>query len=532
MAINKNKIENVRIQNRCHTLNEWDNLPAEEANVMDKEIAIVMSNDNTTLLGIVVGEGQVYELYNKRQKVLFPGIGAGYVLPEASTSTLGGIKINELYFRMNNSVLNPISLTYTQDVVNGNRVLTLPENHNLNVPGEITATSMHYQNVYNLFAQSNYIGVRKGIITTKTAVVTCTTAEEIIVSDHISGNITFVPEVMNYNIREQNTTTTTIFSPTFIVGETYVVKYDVISDEQLSILPDNEYEGIQFFNYKKHEDGLTDDVRSVAELSIDNNGMLVYSTDNKSLSNYKKIALTEDQNYFLINVDNVPTYYYPFSTRVNYNTSKSINLSQKFCTSINVNGAKFDLQDDKSINIGNVIRDVTGTNGLTNTKNTATGTVTISHSEASDLTNTTNKVSISDAAKIVSAISAVTRDTYGHLTGITTTTYDFAAVLTSINSLQNQGTTIQNDLNELRESLNGTAEIVQTLQTDLNNATTKVNANETKITNLEARVSNLETKINELETIVTNNSTSINHINSEIETIIQRLTALENKEQA
>ena len=70
MAINKNKIENVRIQNRCHTLNEWDNLPAEEANVMDKEIAIVMSNDNTTLLGIVVGEGQVYELYNKRQKVL------------------------------------------------------------------------------------------------------------------------------------------------------------------------------------------------------------------------------------------------------------------------------------------------------------------------------------------------------------------------------------------------------------------------------------------------------------------------------
>ena len=41
-----------------------------------------------------------------------------------------------------------------------------------------------------------------------------------------------------------------------------------------------------------------------------------------------------------------------------------------------------------------------------------------------------------------------------------------------------------------------------------------------------------EESLNELETIVTNNSTSINHINSEIETIIQRLTALENKEQA
>lgn len=539
MAINKNKIENVRIQNRCHTLNEWDNLPAEEANVMDKEIAIVMSNDNTTLLGIVVGEGQVYELYNKRQKVLFPGIGAGYVLPEASTSTLGGIKINELYFRMNNSVLNPISLTYTQDVVNGNRILTLPENHNLNVPGEITATSMHYQNVYNLFAQSNYIGVRKGIITTKTAVVTCTTAEEIVIPDHISGNITFVPEITNYSIREQNTTTTIIFSSTFIVGETYVVKYDVISDEQLSILPDNEYEGIQFFNYKKNEDGLTDDVRSVAELSIDNNGMLVYSTDNKSLSNYKKIALTEDQNYFLINVDDVPTQYYPFSTRVNYNTSKSINLSQKFCTSINVNGAKFDLQDDKSINIGNVIRDVTGTNGLTNTKNTTAGTVTISHSEASDLVNTTNTISISGTSKVATAISSITRDTYGHLTGITTTTYDFAAVLTSISSLQNQGTTIQNDLNELRESLNDTAGIVQTLQTNLNNTTTKANNNELKINGLETRVSNLEAKIQEFETklnnieiIVTNNNSAIESLNNSIEDIIQRLTALENKEQA
>ena len=91
---------------------------------------------------------------------------------------------------------------------------------------------------------------------------------------------------------------------------------------------------------------------------------------------------------------------------------------------------------------------------------------------------------------------------------------------------------VKSHLGVCRESINGTAEIVQTLQTDLNNATTKVNANETKITNIEARVSNLETKINELETIVTNNSTSINHINSEIETIIQRLTALENKEQA
>lgn len=533
MAINKNKIENVRIQNRCHTLNEWDNLPIDEAKVMEKEIAIVMSNDNTKLLGIVVGEGQVYELYNEQQKVLFPGIGAGYVLPNASSTILGGVKINELYFKMSDKgVLNPVSLTYTADVVNGNRVLTLPENHNLIVPGEITATSMHYQNVYNLFAQSNYIGIRKGIITTKTAIATCTTAGEITIPDHISGNITFVPEITNYSTREQDTTTTAIFSPSFIVGENYVVKYDIISNEQLSILPDNEYEGIQFFNYKKGEDNLSDSDRSVAEIAINNNGMLVYSPDNKSLSNYKKIALTEDQNHLLINVDGISTYYYPFATRVNSYISKSLNLSQKFCTSINVNGAKFDLQDDKSIDIGNVVRDVTGANGLTNIKNTATNTVTISHSEASDLTNTTNSVFVSNTTKVISAISAVTRDTYGHLTGITTTTYDFAAVLASISSLQNQGITIQDDLNELGKSLNNTAEIVRTLQTNLNSTTTKVNANETKIINLETRVNNLETKISKLETIVANNSTSIANINSNIETIIQRLTALENKEQA
>ena len=88
MSILNKVVNNVRIQNRCHTLNEWDELPAEESRVMEKEIAIVMSNDNSRLLGIVVGEGQVYELYNRKEKVLFPGIGAGYTLPNASSTTL------------------------------------------------------------------------------------------------------------------------------------------------------------------------------------------------------------------------------------------------------------------------------------------------------------------------------------------------------------------------------------------------------------------------------------------------------------
>lgn len=479
MSILNKVVNNVRIQNRCHTLNEWDELPAEESRVMEKEIAIVMSNDNSRLLGIVVGEGQVYELYNRKEKVLFPGIGAGYTLPNASSITLGGIKINELYFKMSDTgVLNPVSLTY-KNISGENRVLSLPENHSLNVPGDITTTSIHYQNLYELFVQSNYIGVRKGISTTRIEEVTCSIAGQINLPGLISGTITFIPEITNYSVR-QNTTNTTIFSSSFIVGETYVARYDLVSNEQLPILPSNEYEGLQFFNYKEGEDSLPDSERTVAEIAIDNSGMLVYSADNKSLSNYKKIALAEDQNYFIINVDGVQTKYYPFSTRMNNNTNKSINLSQNFCTSVIVNGVKFDLKNDRSINIGNIVRNVSGNNGLTSAQG-EDGAITISHSEAANLDITTNKVSISDTSKLATAITAVARDSYGHLTGITTTIYDFAAVLESIKSL--------------KESVND----IPSLQTKVDNITTEINSLKTKISNIESSITSIEERLSALE---------------------------------
>lgn len=105
-------VKNIHIQQWNGDENYWST----QKPLMEGEIGIVNKTNTKNAANIVVGNGTftTSELLEEGN-VFYPGIGAGYVLPTASGTVHGGIKIADNYFYVDQGLLKPKTLRLIED---------------------------------------------------------------------------------------------------------------------------------------------------------------------------------------------------------------------------------------------------------------------------------------------------------------------------------------------------------------------------------------------------------------------------------
>lgn len=95
-------VKNIHIQQWNGDENYWST----QKPLMEGEIGIVNKTNTKNVANIVVGNGAstTSELLAEGN-VFYPGVGAGYILPLASNTLLGGVKISDTYFYTDEGVL-------------------------------------------------------------------------------------------------------------------------------------------------------------------------------------------------------------------------------------------------------------------------------------------------------------------------------------------------------------------------------------------------------------------------------------------
>ena len=228
------KIEDVTLQLRQDTIENWEK---NQTKLKKGEPGLIYPNSGSNPLGLVFGNGDKEEdlplisIYSNGQ-CFYPGKGAGYELPVASEAILGGIKINTSYFEMSGEQLQPLTMVYTNLPVQhtpGNYALTLPETTDLNINGDL----------YFKKAYGEYLSVDK--------------------LEYVQQTVT---EAAN---KYSN------------------IHYSHDSDVIVNVLENGEREGLLLHNYRTDEKDTIPEFRTIAELSINNSGILLYSPDNKNV---------------------------------------------------------------------------------------------------------------------------------------------------------------------------------------------------------------------------------------------------------
>lgn len=215
-------LEKIRISLPKDTLSNWQIM---NPTILEGELVIVDDNDTEKISKLIIGNNAEFNTLNNEANAeycFYPGIGAGYVLPTASVNKLGGIQINADYFTMNENTLEPVMLRYAE---NAALTLTTPEGTSLNIPQTITCDKL----IANNINYETWVGV----------------------------------------------------SDLFVDGKYISINAKTDGTANPPTLENNEYSGILFYNYKN--DGETQDERSKAELSINNQGQLFYSLGQDSL---------------------------------------------------------------------------------------------------------------------------------------------------------------------------------------------------------------------------------------------------------
>jgi hypothetical protein len=219
------------------------------------------STGGTIALAVGDGSSTVLDLYQKsidgytNHNIFFSGIGAGYQLPLASSGMRGGLKINPYYFDLQNEQLNPLLLRRaTPDTVTGkyynslsdtadNEPLTLPEHHDLRIQGALFVDKVITEERVDIQVESNYINVHKKIDKEFVQELECTTQHVLwlenvtilekyrptIVITNSSGDK--IDEYLIYTDMQEEVPFTIFESASFMIGETYTVRYISISDE-------------------------------------------------------------------------------------------------------------------------------------------------------------------------------------------------------------------------------------------------------------------------------------------------------------
>lgn len=179
--MSKKLINDVTIQLRIDTHNNWNN----SIILLEGEVGHILSDEDQSIQATVVGDGKtsIIELLDN-DKAFFPGKGAGYELPQASSSTLGGIKYDDRYFEVINGRLLPkyiqlsivddeTGLYYNAENKRTNQAWDTLENSDLRIRGDLyvediyatsaTLEKLNVQNVTKYEVTGDFVEVRSEI---------------------------------------------------------------------------------------------------------------------------------------------------------------------------------------------------------------------------------------------------------------------------------------------------------------------------------------------------------------------------------
>lgn len=429
-------------------------------------------NEENVISFIMIGNGtdRFRMIHNSGKNIFYPGIGAGYQLPTASNTELGGIKISSDYFTITNQTLYPKFLRY--ETYNYELALVTQENVSLKVDN----------NIYCKKLAADQVNTKLWV-------------EE----EHIK------------------------------IGDKYIDLHIKLEGKSAPpILSNNEYCGIRFNNYRYDEADTAESDRSVAELSINNRGLLYYSTSTTSskyqilmlnpntYTSEKYISISKDNNGFfnlkgissipitdisgrgtltlnIINKDTnstlnsysyscnssitadikIPTVYCK-SIRLNNGSiltpdsdnNININVSTNYCNSIVVEGQTYNVDTNNTITVGslgftdqdrialnssiksltlnntqysgdNVTFNINATTGLV--ANNSSGKVDLSHYKSADYIENSNlpytEYDIYNNNSITTIVN-VQRDELGHITSYNNATLIFKTLVDKIKDLE------------------------------------------------------------------------------------------------
>ena len=213
------------------------------SNEIPSKYALLLGTEDSTDIKTIMGTKSQY----KDSNCFFSGIGAGYQLPIAGndvTHDIGGIKINDdTYFQINqsNGVLTPSFLRF-QNTNHGDSYI-INNGYDLVVEGSLYCNEIVGERVVEI---ENFLNRTP--------------------SEYIELNI--------YSTIEGEG------------GENYT-----------TVLGDNERSGFKFHNYLGAESEVADPAdRTVAELSIDNKGILSYGTNAKDSNTFRQVLTLDRRN--------------------------------------------------------------------------------------------------------------------------------------------------------------------------------------------------------------------------------------------
>ena len=283
-------VNNVTLQLRQDTITNWE---SNQTKLKKGEPGLIYNDGGSSLLALVIGQNDSTEAITLYQEKLcfYPGKGAGYELPRASESVLGGIKIDTEYFDMNGDTMQPNYLFYTigyekQQNINNNLLITQP-NTDLAITGDL-----YFNNAYGEYLY-----------------------------------------VQNYHQEDYSSLN---------VANTHI-SIHTSSDDTLDVdtLTDTETAGLLFYNYKGSEQELPESQRSVAEFGVNNKGILVY-TPTKDMNRQHVLTMNPliagqvDHGYlFVTRGEDGSTQIEP----VNY--IQPDNIAEMNTLTININGDSF-----------------------------------------------------------------------------------------------------------------------------------------------------------------------------------------------
>lgn len=413
--MSRKTLNNIRIQQWGNTLNSWDNTSTNPALY---ELALVQSNvEPTKTIGLVIGNGEdsVVSLYNtaidletsdSAKNVFFPGIGAGYVLPTASSTQIGGLKINPYYFVLQNDALeskllrkaepDPITRLYynSEGPTPKNEPLTLPLKHDLRIQGSLFVDEIIAETTINIQTESNYIDVHKKIdkeitedVVASEGTITLTNYVNTQWHETIEIVDSSGTEITGFDIDSgtvDGKIVTILKSEKFVTDKTYTISYRTVSSDPW-VLKDEETAGIRIYNYNAKDASLEESFREVAEISVTNDGNLWYTSNalgldgpieryNISLmspSDISGIPLYDGSTKLLSIVEKIPVSSMPEFSKLgisfvgsgeevsyeydpNKNEDVTVEIRNDYCDTIIANGVEYKVSNN-TINLGSPV---------------------------------------------------------------------------------------------------------------------------------------------------------------------------------
>lgn len=508
------------------------------------EIAIIKETTGTNefeAIGIVMGPGKIGELIDDDKQFLHSQVGAGYKLPKATETTLGGVTLNQAYWLNVEGQYIPRWLYY-EGSVNGYQTLSFrpPTADKVKVNADwIEAERVSITSAIITSTNNKYIEINSDLGQVQQAYNTCVDSGQIVYIGQLTAD-NFTSGIWNYRDGTQvenwtvsyNATTnrTTIFSESFIYGETYVanVNYKVDATAATALTSANDYAGIKICNWNANNSD------AYAFLGTNNTGALFYS---ESDSTYRRVA------------------YVPSSTGFVYSSGDSSNLTVKtpsgFKLTWDRNAEDSDsrtfaynpaFSNSTDVNLGTIVHNIKtdDSSAIVITDHSVLGSeshegyISVNHVSAPSITQTLNplqNINIDESTEIVCLTGANTDD-WGHLNSIRISTYNFSNLLEKVSTNISNITSLQTVVSDLAttDTVEELSNRVSNMENDISNLATKEELEE-----LDENIANgfenvgieLEDKVNSSDYLDLKNQFII--LQTNFDDLLERYEALENR---